>query len=120
VSTYAETQTLLQSLKLKGAARSLDALLEAAQSQEMSFADFLHQTLQAELTDRAERRLTRNLTASHLPVEKRLEDFDFSRLAGVTKSEAMNLLDFRWIDLHENLVFFGPPGLGNYVKQLLM
>lgn len=112
MSTYAETQALLQSLKLKGAARNLDSLLGDAQDRSISFADFLYRTLQAEITDRAERRLTRNLSASHLPVEKQLEDFDFSRLTGVTRSEAMNLLDFRWIDLHENLVFFGPPGLG--------
>ncbi len=112
MSSFAETKTLLESLKLKGAARKLDGLLETAQSEELSFSAFLHQTLEAELSDRGERRLKRNLTAAHLPVEKRIEDFDFERVTGIAKSEVTNLLDFRWIDLHENLVFLGPPGIG--------
>jgi len=29
-----------------------------------------------------------------------------------TKTEIANLLDCRWIDKKENLLFFGPPGLG--------
>jgi DNA replication protein DnaC len=112
MSSYQQTKVLLESLKLKGAARKLESLLEAAQSEELSFSAFLHQTLEAELTDRSERRLKRNLTAAHLPVEKRLEDFDFTRVSGVTRTQATNLLDFRWIDVHENLFFLGPPGLG--------
>lgn len=112
MSGYQQTKALLESLKLKGAARKLDGLLQTAENEELSFSAFLHQTLEAELSDRSERRLKRNLTAAHLPVEKRLEDFDFDRLRGITRSEMMNLLDFRWIDLHENIVFLGPPGLG--------
>lgn len=112
MSDYQQTKALLESLKLKGAARKLDSLLEAAESEELSFSRFLQQTLEAEITDRGERRLKRNLTAAHLPVEKRLEDFDFARIEGVTKSQLTNLLDFRWIDVHENLFFLGPPGIG--------
>ena len=112
MSSYQQTKVLLESLKLKGAARKLESLLEVAQTEELSFSAFLHQTLEAELTDRSERRLKRNLTAAHLPVEKRLEDFDFSRVSDVTRTQATNLLDFRWIDVHENLFFLGPPDLG--------
>jgi DNA replication protein DnaC len=112
MSDFHHTRTLLESLKLKGAARKLEVLLDTAESEEMSYARFLHHTLETELSDRSERRLKRNLTAAHLPVEKRLEEFDFSRLTGITRSQAVNLLDFRWIDGHENLIFLGPPGLG--------
>jgi len=112
MSAYTDTQALLHTLKLKGAARKLESLLHSAETESMSFAAFLHHTLEAEIGDRAERRLKRNLAAAHLPVEKRIEDFDFSRVEGITRSQVMNLLDFRWIDLHENLIFLGPPGLG--------
>lgn len=112
MSSFADTRALLESLKLKGAAKKLDGLLEAAQSEERSFSAFLHRALEAELTDRGERRLKRNLTAAHLPVEKRVEDFDFDRVTGIAKTDITNLLDFRWIDIHENLVFLGPPGIG--------
>jgi DNA replication protein DnaC len=112
MSGYQQTKALLESLKLKGAARKLDGLLHTAENDQLSFSAFLHQTLEAELSDRSERRLKRNLTAAHLPVEKRLEEFDFDRIRGITRGEITNLLDFRWIDLHENIVFLGPPGLG--------
>jgi len=112
MSSYQNTRALLEQLKLRGAAQKLDILLSAAESEEQSYAAFLHETLQAELTDRGERRLKRNLAAAHLPVEKRLEDFDFSRISGITRATVMNLLDYRWIDLHENIVILGPPGVG--------
>ena len=112
MSDYQRTKGLLETLKLKGAAAKLDKILQAAEDRQLSFAGFLHHALETEIADRSERRLKRNLAAAHLPVEKRLEDFEFTRLSGITESQATNLLDFRWIDLHENLVFLGPPGLG--------
>ena len=112
MSSYHNTKAVLEQLKLTGAAKQLEVLLASAESEEQSFAAFLHATMQAELVDRAERRLKRNLTAAHLPVEKRLEDFDFSRVSGITRSQETNLLDYRWIELHENLIYLGPPGVG--------
>ena len=52
------------------------------------------------------------LQGAHFPVAKGLEDFEFGRVKGIGKSEAANLLDCRWIDTRENLLFFGPPGIG--------
>lgn len=112
MSSYQNTKALLEQLKLTGAAKQLEGLLASAESEEQSFAAFLHATMQAEVTDRAERRLKRNLTAAHLPLEKRLEQFDFSRVSGITRSQVNNLLDYSWIDLHENLIYLGPPGVG--------
>ena len=68
--------------------------------------------LDAEIKDRAERRLKRNMTGAHFPVIKRLEEFKHGRIKGITKTQISSLLDFRWIDNHNNLLFFGPPGLG--------
>jgi len=49
-----------------------------------------------------------------------MSSFEFGRVKGIGKSEAVNLLDCAWIDNKENLLFFGPPGIGNYVKFLVM
>ena len=43
---------------------------------------------------------------------KKIDNFDFGRVKGIGKSEVVNLLDCRWIDNRENLLFFGPPGVG--------
>ena len=43
---------------------------------------------------------------------KKMDSIDFGCITGIGKSEAVNLLDFRWIDNKENVLFFGPPGVG--------
>jgi DNA replication protein DnaC len=83
-----------------------------AETQKQSFLGFLNQLLLCEIEDRAERRYRRNIAAAHFPFVKTLEDFEYGRVMGITKSEVARLQDFCWIDKHENLLFFGPPGLG--------
>jgi len=112
MSEAAATIEVLASLKLRGAGKELHALLDDAQSNTRSYLDFLDRLLSAEITDRAERRLRRNLSAAHFPLEKTIESFEFERVSGIDERQITNLLDFRWIDNHENLLFLGPPGLG--------
>jgi len=45
-------------------------------------------------------------------VPKTLGAFEFGRVKGINKADIAQLLDFRWLDNHENLLMFGPPGLG--------
>ena len=52
------------------------------------------------------------MVGAHFPVIKNVERFDFGRVKGIGKSEIVNLLDCRWIDNKENVLFFGPPGIG--------
>ena len=109
---YEQTVDLLSSLKLRGILSGLDEETNEAETQRVSYLSFLNSLLRVEIGDRRERRLRRNMTAAHFPVEKRLEEFEFGRVKGITKSEISQLLDFRWIDNHENLLWFGPPGIG--------
>ena len=112
MSNSAATIEVLAALKLKAAGDQLHALLDDAQTQTRSYLEFLARLLAAEISDRAERRLKRNLTAAHFPLEKTIESFEFARVQGIDERQITNLLDFRWIDNHENLLFLGPPGLG--------
>ena len=109
---YEQTVDLLSSLKLRGILSGLDEEINEAETQRVSYLSFLNSLLRVEIGDRRERRLRRNMTAAHFPVEKRLEEFEFGRVKGITKSEISQLFDFRWIDNHENLLWFGPPGIG--------
>src|SRR5680860_1272449 len=87
---YQQIVNLLESLKLKGMIPNLDN----------------------EITEAEEKKLKRNLVGAHFPVEKQLDNFQFSRIKGIAKSDLSALLDFLWLDNHSNLLFFGPPGLG--------
>jgi len=112
MKAYEQTLQLLSCLKLKGIVNRLDEEINDAESKKASYLTFLQSLLRAEITDRTERRLRRNMTAAHFPVEKTLEGFEFGRVKGITKSEISQLLDFHWLDNHDNLLWFGPPGIG--------
>lgn len=112
MNAYRDTLTLLDGMKLKGITSNLDTEIQEAENGKLSYLNFLHRLLKAEVEYRSDRKLRRNLAAAHFPVEKRLEDFDYSCVRGISQTEVANLLDFRWLDNRENLLFFGPPGIG--------
>ena len=112
MKAYKNILELLELLKLKGMVKSLDEIVNEAEARRLSYLSLLHTLLQAEIAYRAERRFQRNMAAAHFPVPKTLDAFEFGRVKGITKADIAQLLDFRWLDNHENLLMFGPPGLG--------
>ncbi|HDL15498.1 MAG TPA: AAA family ATPase, partial [Euryarchaeota archaeon] len=112
MKSYQNVLNQLQVLRLRGVYNSLDELISEAETQKQSYLGFLKQILAKELADRAERKYRRNITAAHFPVRKSMDEFNFGRVKGITKTRISQLLDFSWIDKKENVLFFGPPGLG--------
>jgi len=112
MKAYEETLSFLSTLNLKGIANSLDEMVHDAEISKTSYITFLNTLLNTEISYRVKRRVERNMVAAHFPMIKRISDFEFGRVKGIGKSEAVNLLDCAWIDNKENLLFFGPPGVG--------
>jgi DNA replication protein DnaC len=112
MKAHEQTLGYLKTLGLQGIVQGLDELVNDAESRRSSYLGFLNAIFSTEIDFRVRRRVERNMTGAHFPVLKRLEDFNFGRVKGIGKSEAVNLLDCRWIDTKHNLLFFGPPGIG--------
>lgn len=112
MKAHQQTLAYLKTLSLQGVLQGFDEMINDAESRKVSYLTFLNVILSAEIDFRIKRRVERNMTGAHFPVLKGLENFDFGRVKGIGKSEAVNLLDCRWIDNKENLLFFGPPGIG--------
>ena len=112
MKAYEETLSFLSTLNLKGIAGSLDEIVHDAEIRKVSYITFLNTLFTTEISHRVKRRVERNMVAAHFPIIKRMSNFEFGRIKGIGKSEAVNLLDCRWIDNKENLLFFGPPGIG--------
>ena len=112
MKAYEQTLSFLKTLNLKGVATSLDEMINDAEIKKASYITFLNTLFTAEISYRVKRRVERNMVGAHFPVIKRIESFEFGRVKGIGKSDAANLLDCRWIDNRENLLFFGPPGIG--------
>lgn len=112
MSAYAQTLGFLNTLKLKGIASSLDEMVHDAEIQKSSYITFLNTLLAAEISARVARRVQIHMTGAHFPTIKRISEFEFGRIKGMGKSQAVNLRECTWIDNKENLLFFGPPGIG--------
>jgi len=112
MKAYEQTLSFLNTLNLKGLANSLDEMIHDAEIRKTSYITFLNTVFTTEISYRVKRRVERNMVGAHFPVVKKIDNFEFGRVKGIGKSEAINLLDCRWIDNKENLLFFGPPGIG--------
>lgn len=112
MKAYEQSLSLINTLNLKGVSLSLDEILNDAENQKESYITFLNTLLLSEISYRVKRRFERNMISAHFPVIKKMDTFDFGSVKGIGKSAAVNMLDFRWIDNKENILFFGPPGIG--------
>lgn len=112
MKAYEQTLSLINTLNMKGVCQSLDEIINDAESRKVSYISFLNSVFSAEIAYKVKRRFERNMSAAHFPVIKKIDAFDFGCIKGMGKTEAVNLLDFRWLDNKENLLFFGPPGVG--------
>ncbi len=112
MKAYEQTLTLLKTLNLRGVSLSLDEMINDAEIRKHSYITLLNTVFTSEISYRVKRRVERNMVGAHFPVLKRIDHFDFGRVKGIGKSEVVNLLDCHWIDKQENVLFFGPPGIG--------
>ena len=112
MKAYEQTLSLLKTLNLRGVANSLDEVINDAEIRKHSYITLLNTVFSSEISYRVKRRVERNMVGAHFPVIKRIDHFDFGRVKGIGKSEIVNLLDCHWIDNQENVLFFGPPGIG--------
>ncbi len=102
----------LTTLGLKGMIKRLDEELIEAEKSKESYTGFLERLLASELNYRVDKRFQRNMAGAHFPVRKNIDAFEFGKVKGISKKEISELLDFRWLDNHHNVLLFGPPGLG--------
>lgn len=78
-----------------------------------SYAQFLLALCQEEQQGRSSSRVERHLKESGLPRSKSLSNFDFSYCPSVPEGVVQRLAaDAGWLDRGENLLIFGPSGVG--------
>ena len=104
--------TSLQWLKLPAIRREYQQLAREAEQQQASYLGYLEALVNHEVAERQERQLQRRLAEAHFPIEKRLEDFDFSALPSLEKAQVASLAHGTFVQSGENLLLIGPSGLG--------
>jgi DNA replication protein DnaC len=106
------TRAQLEQLGLSYASESLSPLLQAAVKEGLPAHGFLDRLLDAELSQREERRVKTSLRLSGLPSGQTLADFDWNFQPGIQKSQVETLATCEWIRDHFTMLIQGPPGVG--------
>lgn len=102
----------LRDLNLMGMARALEAQMESADHQALSFDDRLGLMVDTEQEDRENRRLFRYLRAARLRDNASVEDIDFHIPRKLDRALVMTLADSRWVDAHQSVLIVGATGIG--------
>jgi DNA replication protein DnaC len=91
----------------------LSVLEQKALGEQWSYSQFLSALCDLELSERLNNRLRRLLQESQLPHGKTLSSFDFTHCPSLPAASLVQLTsDTSWLERAENLLFFGPSGVG--------
>ncbi len=110
--SYENVFNLLNELKLKGIANSLDRVSQAWSNKGTDVYDFMEMLLSEEKKDRKEKQLEALLKYSGLLAKKTMKDFDFSFQPSIDEKQIKELSTLRFLYDRENVIFLGPPGVG--------
>jgi DNA replication protein DnaC len=102
----------LTRLRLRYVAERLDAVLNEAARAEPTYLDFLDNVLRQEVDAKQRTRVTMGLKIAHFPAVKTLDDFDFKFQPSIDQRLVRELASGHFIGQAENLLIFGPPGVG--------
>ncbi|MDC8449716.1 MAG: IS21-like element helper ATPase IstB [Nitrospira sp.] len=102
----------LTRLRLLKSRERLEALLQEAAAQELSYADFLDQVLGEEVTAKAAKNMTMRTSWARFLFVKSLEVFDFTYQPSLDKKQIQQVATCHFIEHGENVVILGPPGVG--------
>jgi DNA replication protein DnaC len=99
-------------LDLAAADAALEAHLERAAKEATSYAQFLCELMEEEVTARHDRVLSTRLRVAHLPYQKTLSQFDFDFQPTIDRRQIRELETLRFVSEAENVILLGPPGVG--------
>ena len=102
----------LKELHLPAFRASWEELARQAQQEGHSYEHYLLELAQRECQERRNKRVERLLHDARLPLEKSWQALDLKRLPPRVVQQARTLLEGSFLDRHENVLVFGPPGSG--------
>jgi DNA replication protein DnaC len=108
----ARVEERLLKLRLGAIAQRLDGILSSAARAEPTYLDFLDQILTEETDAKQKKRVAMGIQIAHFPAVKTLEEFEFKFQPSIDHKLVRELATGRFIAGAENVLMFGPPGVG--------
>lgn len=105
-------QSMLATLEMYSMDNSLEKIEEVARKNKDTYFDFLESILEKEFANREQARIARWMRNAKFPSEKSIDSYDFSQQPGLDERNVRELASCRFVSRGQNIVFFGPPGVG--------
>lgn len=105
-------QEHLERLRLFKSKERIEALVQQASAEELSYTDFLDQLLTEEVASKTAKNITMRTNLARFPFVKSLEAFDFGYQPSIDRKQLQTLASCHYIEHGENIVVLGPPGVG--------
>lgn len=105
-------QKKMEHLKMNHTAPGLSDIYRESSQQKENPLEFFDKILSLEIQSREESRIAASLKISGLPKGMHLDNFDFLYQPSLDKSRIDSLACCDFIRQHENILLFGPPGVG--------
>lgn len=104
---------LLGDLRLPAIGRVWPEIAERSDREGWPAACFLATLAELEIAERVRRRIERHLADAHLPLDKTLDNFEFSHVPMLSRARVSAIASGdAWLGKGDNLLLFGPPGSG--------
>ena len=110
--THDELILNLKKLNLHQMAESYIESSRAAEKAKLTYEQYLAGLTVRELTYKADQRIRRLTKEASLPLEKRLESYDFALRTGITATDFHRLASGAFVREASNVVFYGDFGVG--------
>ena len=92
----------------------LDYYIDEVNRVNRSFTEALDELVEIERKHNQTRREQANVKTANFPFIKTVEDFDFDFQPDINKKEILELNTLRFLDRHDNILFVGSSGTGEY------
>ena len=102
----------LKRLQLSHLRETLTAVLSEAAKQEWTYLEFLDQILRREVDAKQGKRVRMGMQIAHFPCVRTIEGFDFTFQPSADERLVRELSTGNFIAHGENVLIFGPPGVG--------
>jgi len=102
----------LRELRLTGMQKALIEQMESPGREALNFDERFGLLVDAEYTDRENRRMKTRLKRARLRQAATVEDVDYRHPRGLDKSLMLSLAGCDWIRQHHNVIITGPTGAG--------
>jgi len=107
-----QIETQMNQLRLRGMARSWQAMVETRRTHELSFTDGLGILLQSEVDERTNRRFDRLQKNARFRYRASIEELTYDASRGLDKALIANLATGEYLEKGESLLITGKTGVG--------